>query len=162
VIPSPRRPAAASRHAFRFAFPLLLTFAAPTVGAGLRAGPPDAAATAVATTASVEGRVLDRAGAPVAGAAVRIGCADPLASATTDERGRFRVDGIAPGRVCLEATRTGFAASRLDDIVVTVGTARSVTLVAERGVAVRGTVKGRARRDRRSSARRWRCAAAPG
>ncbi|MCU0223326.1 MAG: carboxypeptidase-like regulatory domain-containing protein [Acidobacteria bacterium] len=142
MIPSSHRSVAASRRVFRLAVPLLLAFAASTVGAGLRAGPPDAASTSAATTASIEGRVLDRAGAPVAGATVRVGCADPAASATTDERGRFRAEGLAPGRVCLEATRAGFAPARLEDIVVTAGAARSVTLLAERGVALRGTVKG--------------------
>ncbi len=138
VIPSPYRSVAASRRAFRFALPLVLVFAASTVGAGLRAGPPvDSAA-----TGSVEGRVLDRAGAPVSGATVRIGCADPAASATTDERGWFHAEGLAPARVCLEATREGFAPARLEDVVVTAGAARSVTLVVERGVALRGTVKG--------------------
>ena len=146
MIPSPRRSVAAFPRLVGFPCAALLTLSlapvAPAAGAGLSAGPPDAATTSTATTASVEGRVLDRAGAPVAGGAVRIGCADPIASATTDERGWFHAEGLVPGRTCLEATRTGFAAARLDDVVVSAGTTRRVTLVAERGVALRGTVKG--------------------
>ncbi len=148
--PSPRHRVATSIRSVGFPCAALLTLslapalafapahAATTVGAGLRAGPPVDAA----TTGAVEGRVLDRAGAPISGATVRVGCAEPLASATTDERGWFRAGGIAPGRVCLEATHTGFAAARLDDVVVTAGAARSVALVVERGVALRGAVKG--------------------
>nr|MCU0230069.1 carboxypeptidase-like regulatory domain-containing protein [Acidobacteriota bacterium] len=71
----------------------------------------------------------------------RIGCAEPFATSTTDERGWFRAGGLAPGRTCLEATRAGFAPARLDDLVLADRAVRVVTLQAERGVALRGTLK---------------------
>ncbi|MCU0253808.1 MAG: carboxypeptidase-like regulatory domain-containing protein, partial [Acidobacteria bacterium] len=144
----------------RVARTLLLSLSlslATTVGTGFRAGPPAASPVAspatssaasptaspadAAATGSVEGRVVDRAGLPVAGATVRIGCAEPFATSTTDERGWFRAGGLAPGRTCLEATRAGFAPARLDDLVLADRAVRVVTLQAERGVALRGTLK---------------------
>lgn len=54
----------------------------------------------------VVGSVVDPSGAPVHGAEVRI--AGAPRAALTDERGRFRLDGVAPGTVRVTVRRLGF------------------------------------------------------
>jgi hypothetical protein len=55
---------------------------------------------------SLEGRVLDCRGNAIAGVVVAQAGGGP--SATTDDAGRFRLDGALPGRTFLTARKTGF------------------------------------------------------
>lgn len=75
--------------------------------------------------ARIEGRLLDPAGRPVAGARVRLGAQDffdsygpggaaappPPIEVRTDAQGRFAGDGLAPGRVEAACLADGFAAA---------------------------------------------------
>lgn len=91
------------------------------------AAPPPAPA--VPRPASMAGVVLDAAtGAPLAGAAIVLttGAGEPT-RAVADARGRFRFDGIAPGRVRVVVTADGHAESRLDETLEP-GTLTEVTL----------------------------------
>ncbi|HEU5059252.1 MAG TPA: carboxypeptidase regulatory-like domain-containing protein [Kofleriaceae bacterium] len=77
----------------------------------------------LAAGASVDGRVVDAARAPVGGAEVRVvmargDAADGERTATTDGSGRFRFDHLAPGRAILEArTATGVSAPLTVELV---------------------------------------------
>ena len=82
-----------------------------------------ALAVAQATTAMLEGTVVDESGAVVANARVTIvNLATGLERATaTDPQGRFTAALLPPGRYSLDAQREGFATTRLDELVLNVG-----------------------------------------
>jgi len=61
----------------------------------------------VSAQATLNGIVVDRDGVPLTGVTVTVNGAQ--ATATTDERGRFRLSGIADGPAELRARRLGFA-----------------------------------------------------
>ncbi len=65
---------------------------------------------------TVEGTVVDPAGSPVANAKVLVGWLDEVNSrkGTTDNDGRFSVQGCRPGKTYLTAEADGFAATTLD------------------------------------------------
>ncbi len=92
----------------------------------------------LAPAAIVSGVVLDREGAPVAGALVSVassgfnpmmfmGLANqetleaPTPTALTDANGRFELDGLAGGSLSLRAEKPGFLAEKVSDLVATVG-----------------------------------------
>ncbi len=97
-------------------------------------------------TGVVSGRVLDPAGAPVAGAAVRLLRAEgtPLRATTTDAAGAFRIAEVPAGRWRLRAERLGFAPSETE-VRLGGGETRSVELrlrdgaVEVEGIEVRST-----------------------
>jgi hypothetical protein len=84
---------------------LLLIFAAPTLAATL------------------QGRVLDPAGDPIAEAQVTVEDPDRGLSrrVTTDAEGRFTVPELAPGGYSLAVVREGFTTHQLSDLVLAVG-----------------------------------------
>jgi hypothetical protein len=61
--------------------------------------------------AVVRGRVLDEAGAPVAGVTVQVEGTTVLA--VTDETGTYRLEGVPPGAQVLRARRLGYAVARV-------------------------------------------------
>lgn len=102
--------------------------------------------------ATVTGTVESPTGAQVAGAFVRVdralpswqrrrfGGPDP-ASATTDEAGRFRLEGLSPGPLALCAVREGYARSPAMVLELTPGEERGgVRLVLARGGRITGEV----------------------
>jgi protocatechuate 3,4-dioxygenase beta subunit len=78
---------------------------------------------------AVEGVVIDEAGDPVAGARVAVGLvpaylpagATPPGMAVTNERGRFSLEGLRPGRVDLEAYAPGIGRGSAPGVQVTSG-----------------------------------------
>lgn len=61
------------------------------------------------TSVTLDGEVLDAAGQPVAGATVfNSGDAEQPLTATTDAAGRFRLEGLTEGPVCLLVRKPGF------------------------------------------------------
>lgn len=68
---------------------------------------------ALAEGGEVRGRVVDAAGSPVARAGVALTGAElAIRSATTDDDGRFVLEGVAPGRYRASASRRGVALRR--------------------------------------------------
>ena len=66
------------------------------------------------TSGSIEGRVVDMTGAPVAGARVELTVAGRTRSVGTDSAGRYRFDGVPPGSYRVVATHVGLAPSSAD------------------------------------------------
>jgi hypothetical protein len=100
----------------------------------------------LAAGASVAGRVVDAARAPVAGAEVRVavfaGAAAPVSdrTETSDAAGRFRFDHLAPGRAILEA-RTGTGVSAPQNVNLVDGGERGgIELVLAGAAAIAGRV----------------------
>ena len=77
----------------------------------------------------IEGEVVDASGKPVSGARVAVGVAPaylpagtlPAGMAVTDRKGRFRLEGVAPGKVDLEAYAPDVGRGSLRGIEVTSG-----------------------------------------
>jgi hypothetical protein len=105
----------------------------------------------------IAGRVTDAAsGAPVAGAHVR--AAGTTIGATTDERGAFVIDSVAPGTYRLEALGIGYQPASFSQARVDSGHTTNVdfalrpSAIALEGVVVTGAVESRARREAASAA----------
>lgn len=105
--------------AARFATALIFLVAAGAVSAG---------GAAAQETGSVEGRVLDTDGRPVAGAEVRVVTLD--ATVLTDGQGSFRLAALPPGGYLLrvESARSGYAVERV--VVAAGGTAKVEVLLS--------------------------------
>ncbi|MEO6239330.1 MAG: carboxypeptidase-like regulatory domain-containing protein, partial [Vicinamibacterales bacterium] len=69
------------------------------------------------SSGSIQGVVSDERGGPLAGAIVSVLGLTP-AMATTDSRGRFAIQQLAPGSYALRVHLAGFAASRRDAVRV--------------------------------------------
>jgi protocatechuate 3,4-dioxygenase beta subunit len=99
-------------------------------------------------TGAVEGTVTDGAGGPVAGARLRGGTlwgtlGEVDAEAISGDDGRYRLAGLAPGRVRVEGRRPGAASSSSALVLVEEGrTARADLTLAATG-ALEGTVRRR-------------------
>jgi iron complex outermembrane receptor protein len=89
---------------------------------------PIAASGADSTAGVLAGTVAaENDGRPIAGAVVSVaGAAD--ASATTDRMGRFRLDGIAPGRVELAIEAPGYESRTVADVEVKAGETSEVAV----------------------------------
>ena len=71
---------------------------------------------------SLRGRVLDETEALIPGATVRVSGPDGFErTVTTDETGRFRIDGLTPGRYRVEVTATGFDPSEGHTVEIAAG-----------------------------------------
>jgi hypothetical protein len=92
-------------------------------------------AVAQATTATLEGTVVDESGAVVPGVHVTIvNSATALERATTTgPQGRFAAALLPPGQYRLDAQRDGFATTRLDELVLNVGDDVTVTVLLKVG-----------------------------
>jgi hypothetical protein len=100
----------------------------------------------LAAGASVDGRVVDAARAPVAGAEVRVtvfaGGAEPVSdrTATSDSAGHFHFDHLAPGRAILEA-HTGSGVSPPQNVELVDGRERGgIELVLAGAASIAGRV----------------------
>jgi iron complex outermembrane receptor protein len=81
------------------------------------------------TPGAVTGRILSTDGDPVIGAFILLdGIARPVAQ--TDARGRYRVDGLAPGRHTVEGRRSGYSAATAAVHVVPGSTATADLILA--------------------------------
>jgi outer membrane receptor protein involved in Fe transport len=93
--------------------------------------------------ASIEGSVVDESGLPVAGAnvAVKEMSLTQTRTASTDEKGRFRVASLPIGTYELTIRKPGFAAYRREGVVVSLGqTARLVVTLVPAEVSTQVTV----------------------
>ena len=103
-------------------------------------------ARAQSNTGSIAGHVSDPAGQAVAGAAVRVVNTDLGAERSTvsDERGDFRVDGLVPGALTVEAKGGGMATRRAARVTLGLGSTVRVSLeLAVPRVETKTTVSGR-------------------
>lgn len=113
---------------------------AVAAGPGTGASAPGAGG-AAAASAGLQGKVEQRGGGPVAGAAVMLLPRDgePVTVAARGD-GSFAFDGVAPGPATVVAAAPGFLAARAE-VALAAGTPATVTLtLAPGGTAVRGTV----------------------
>ena len=85
------------------------------------------------TTGSIEGRVLDQAGAAVAGAKVTITGARGSTEVVTDESGLFEVRNLDPGNYAVTVEMAGFKTARIDRTEVVLGKANTITANLEVG-----------------------------
>ncbi|MFP8940351.1 carboxypeptidase regulatory-like domain-containing protein [Streptomyces fenghuangensis] len=69
-------------------------------------------------THAVSGRVLDAGGAPVVGSAVRLHDT-PLAATTSDEQGRFRIEGVPTGTYRISGGEAGCTLGGTGEVAVT-------------------------------------------
>jgi len=93
--------------------------------------------------ASVDGVVFDPNGEPVRDATVQAWAPEgslPLAGASTDSGGRFRLDGLAPGRLVLKVDHRGFATSRTPLDLPPGATTRQITLQPRDSATLVGSV----------------------
>ena len=107
----------------------------------------------LAPAATLVGRVLDDAGAPLPGAAVRLHWRDHLpgapeghlpgggqAAAVTDEEGRFELGEIRPGPVEIAASAARFIDSESRRVVAQIGEPLQLTFQLQRGATLHGVV----------------------
>jgi outer membrane receptor protein involved in Fe transport len=89
------------------------------------------------TTGSIEGTVIDQAGAAVPGATVNVSGSNLISaqSATTDDSGHFRFLSLPPGRymVTVEATSKGFSKFEQKDIEVNLSKTTSLDVALSTG-----------------------------
>jgi hypothetical protein len=89
------------------------------------------------TTGSIEGTVVDQAGAAVPGATVNVSGSNMISaqSATTDDSGHFRFLSLPPGRymVTVEATGKGFSTFEQKDIEVNLSKTTSLDVALSLG-----------------------------
>lgn len=87
------------------------------------------------STATVSGQVTDQQGGAVAGAVLQMRepTANTTVSTTTNEVGRYVIVNVPSGTYTMTFSEPGFAAYRVNDTVVTVGTAVTVNGVLEVG-----------------------------
>jgi hypothetical protein len=88
-------------------------------------------------TAVITGTVLDSQGKPVAGVRVAVEIVPaflplgelPTGIAVTDREGRFRLEGVIPGEIVLEAYRAGVGAKRTEPINIRSAETQDVGLI---------------------------------
>ena len=85
------------------------------------------------TTGSVGGRVVDAQGLAVPGAAITITGAQGTRTLTTDQDGRFFAPLLVPGVYTVRAELKGFKATQQNDIAVSLGSRRELTLELQPG-----------------------------
>lgn len=105
------------------------------VWAGLMLFRPAAMAQAT-STATVSGQATDQQGGAVAGAVLQMReptATTTLSTTTTNEVGRYVIMNVPSGTYTMTFSEPGFAAYRVNDTVVTVGTAVTVNGVLEVG-----------------------------
>jgi hypothetical protein len=105
--------------------------------------------------ATIEGRVTEPGGAGVAGVAIRwhppdgnplaamfgaLGGADDTPHATTEADGRYRIPGVVPGKVVVDARRAGFLPAKHAGLTAERGATLTVDVTLDRGAAIAGTV----------------------
>lgn len=92
--------------------------------------------------ASVSGIVLDAGGEPVAEAAVRLGAAGRLATASTGIDGRFTVPDVRDGEHSLSVRKPGFASADLKVEVKDGAPVEGLEVRLERGATLVGELRG--------------------
>jgi len=97
-------------------------------------------------TATLTGRIVDTAGAPIPGASLRVPQLDR--SAAVDSAGRFRIEGLPTGRVTVVGEAPGFAGKRAEITVPANGTVeQAFSLVPNAHVLANVEVRARARQQ---------------
>lgn len=94
-------------------------------------------------TAPIGGIVIDQDGAPIPGASVQVDEADDSwsASATADDRGRWRLDGFGAGRLRLVANSDAARTARVPSVAFDARAPRlDLVIRMERGATVAGVV----------------------
>jgi hypothetical protein len=113
----------------RCLFPLTLT----ALGAMFLCAP--LASPQATSTATVSGQVTDQQGAIIAGAAIQM--TEPTTNSTltttSNEAGRYVIVNVPPGTYTMTFSKPGFTNFRVNDTVVSVGTAVTVNAVLEVG-----------------------------
>ncbi len=94
----------------------------------------------VAPALAIAGRVVDEAGAPVAGATVMVSARGEAGGQRTDADGRFRAQGLQVGRYHLIAEADDALASAPVEVELVDRSVDAVTLTVKRGAFVTGRV----------------------
>jgi len=89
---------------------------------------------------SLDLRVIDMLGKPVAGAVVLHQAGDVISDETTDEEGKARFASLPTGTGSLVVTKTGYGAVRDYNVAVAPGATEERTLVLPQGMEIRGSV----------------------
>jgi hypothetical protein len=120
------------RHAtVRRAIPAFLVLALPGVAAAQ-------------SGATLVGRIVDTAGAPIIGASLRVPQLER--SVAVDSAGRFRLEGLATGRITVVGEAPGFAGKRADVTVPASGSIeQNFSLVPNAHVLANVEVRARSR-----------------
>jgi len=95
--------------------------------------------------ASVSGHVTDEAGQPIAGAEVMVRVKTDDGGSfgrgrSTNSEGFYKVDGINPGPVTVEAQKEGYAQAILEEFVLKEAGAMDINLVLRRGSFIAGRI----------------------
>ncbi len=98
-----------------------IVFAAASAGSGL-------AQTAAGTVA---GTVTDMEGAPIASASINLRAASAY-TGSSDDKGSFRITGVAPGVYTIAVIKAGFNTAVQNDVVVLAGQTQNVAVRLER------------------------------
>jgi len=97
-------------------------------------------------TASLTGRIVDTAGAPIVGASLRVPQLER--SVAVDSTGRFRLDGLATGRVIVVGEAPGFAGKRAEVTIPASGAVeQNFSLVPNAHVLANVEVRARSRQQ---------------
>jgi hypothetical protein len=97
-------------------------------------------------TATLTGRIVDTAGAPIPGASLRVPQLER--SVAVDSAGRFRVDGLPTGRVTVVGEAPGFAGKRAEVSIPANGTVeQAFSLVPNAHVLANVEVRARSRQQ---------------
>ena len=97
-------------------------------------------------TASLTGRIVDTAGAPIVGASLRVPQLER--SVAVDSTGRFRLDGLSSGRVIVVGEAPGFAGKRAEVTIPASGAVeQNFSLVPNAHVLANVEVRARSRQQ---------------
>lgn len=126
----------------------VLPFSSPVVQPGPMETKPGAAATpnpaTEPATGSLQGRVADADGKPIAGAVVEAQAGDVTRSATTDANGAYTITGVPVGTVRVVTNAKGYDEARSDVTVTASGKGTNLDLPMKRAVKpaqLRGLVR---------------------
>ena len=101
---------------------------------------------AAQSSATLSGRIVDTAGAPIPGASLRVPQLDR--SVVVDSAGRFRVEGLPTGRVTVVGEAPGFAGKRAEVTIPASGTVeQAFSLVPNAHVLANVEVRARSRQQ---------------
>jgi len=110
------------RKLFSFVFALCMTLAAAL-----------AFAQDIQTKGSIGGQVVDKNGAAIAGATVKVTGAEGVRTVTTSDSGLYTVENLIPGNYTVRIEMTNFKAAEVSNVTVFVGKTATTNVTLEAG-----------------------------